>query len=105
MKMNEVGDSPREEELSFYEDELVYESKTQRRLTPFKTLSAKKVSKRLFDLCSTMTVDLPVWNDREDISWENSSTESEQANIFTSFQTRGQFAAELPGYVLGLNLF
>ena len=104
MTMNDVTDIPEDADLSFYEEPIVFESKPQRRQTLHEPLSAKKASKRLFDLYSEMTVDLPVWNEKDDMSWENSSTESEQANTFTNLSTRPPFASDIPGYVCGLIL-
>ena len=103
--MNEVAEIPGDEDISLYEESIIFENKPRRiQKTLREPLSAKRVSKRLFNLYSEMTVDLPVWKESNDMSWENSSTESEQANTFNSVPAKRLLVSDLPGYVLGLIL-
>lgn len=105
MNMEDAFEIPRDEDISFYEDTHVYHHKPGRqKSTPYKPVSAKKVAKKLFNIYSEMTVDIPMWNEKEDLSWENSSTESEQANLISSFQIRSPFHSDVPGYVFGPKL-
>ena len=106
MTMNEVEEIPGDEDISFYEESIIFENKPLRfQRTLCEPLSAKRVSKRLFDFYSEMTVDLPVWKESNDMSWENSSTESEQAHTFNSVQGKRLFLGDLPGYVFGPSSF
>lgn len=106
-KGHEMDEVPIEEEISFYEESFVHHAESRRSLkqTPYQVLSTKKVAKRLFDLYSEMTVDLPVWNGKDDFSWDNSCTESDQANMLNGCNLRSQSFACIPGYVLGPNSF
>ena len=98
MTMTELPETPGDEDLSFYEDAMILESNPRPTLSLCEPLSAKKVAKQLFQY-SEMTVDLPVWSEKDNISWENSSTESEQATLFTSAQRNRTLLADFPGYV------
>ena len=97
MNIEEFDDISRGIELSFYDEEIFSSYKPRRKDTPY-PLSAKRVARKLFINNQEMTFELPIWNgEKDDCSWENSSTESEQATKFPFMNTRSPLVANLPG--------
>eukprot|EP00795_Rhopilema_esculentum_P012809 gene12809-3548_t len=97
MNIEDFDDISRGIELSFYDEEIFSSYKPRRKDTPY-PLSAKRAARKLFLNNQEMTFELPIWiGEKDDCSWENSSTESEQATQFPFMKTRSPVVANLPG--------